>query len=248
MTYDTEAQIRKLKRSKNLPAHIAIIMDGNGRWAQKKRLPRLAGHRASRESVRAVVRSSAKIGIKYLTLYAFSLENWNRPRAEVNGLMGFFRRVLREEHEELNDNGVQLRVMGRMELLQEQTRKTVKQAISKLAHNERLVLTLALSYGGRAEIIDAARAAARDSLKGKLDPEKMDENLFRNYFYDPDLPDPDLLIRTSGEMRVSNFLLWQIAYSEIFVTSVLWPDFREKDLIESIKAYQARDRRYGLIT
>jgi undecaprenyl diphosphate synthase len=248
MAQDIENQIRDLKQSGNLPIHIAVIMDGNGRWAKKRRLPRLAGHRAGRESVRTVVRTCAKIGIKYLTLYAFSLENWQRPKREVSGLMSFFRQVLKEEYRELNDNGVQLRAVGRLDMLPGNTRRALQDTMAKLAHNTKLILTLALSYGGRAELLDAVRSLAREVGEGKLDVESVDEEVFRRYLYDPSVPDPDLLIRTSGEMRVSNFLLWQIAYTEIYVTDVLWPDFRERDLIESIKAYQKRERRFGLIT
>lgn len=248
MTYEIDKQIAQLRRSKNLPSHVAIIMDGNGRWAQKRKLPRLAGHRASRESVRSVVRTSAQIGISYLTLYAFSLENWQRPKTEVAGLMTFFKRVLSEEYGELNKNGVQLRAIGRLDLLPQKTREALERTIEKLKNNDRLVLTLAISYGGRAEILDAVNRIAEQVRAGAILPGEIDSSAFSSCLYDPSLPDPDLLIRTSGEMRISNFLLWQIAYTEIFVTSTLWPDFRGKDLIESIKDYQKRERRFGLIT
>jgi len=246
MGHDIEAQIAELKSSGNLPKHVAIIMDGNGRWARKRHLPRLAGHRAGREPVRMSVRTCAKLGIEYLTLYTFSLENWNRPRAEVKGLMAFLEDVLKAEYLELDQNGVRLRIMGRTDMLPEGTKKTLSETMGKLEHNRGLVLTLALSYGGRAEIVDAARRIARESLEGKMDAEEITEERFRDFLYQPELPDPDLLIRTSGELRVSNFLLWQIAYSEIYVTDVLWPDFKEEHLLDGIREFTRRERRYGL--
>lgn len=246
MPSETEQQIQKLKRSKNLPAHIAIIMDGNGRWANRRKLPRLEGHRVGRESVRAVVRSCAKIGISYLTLYTFSLENWQRPSEEVGGLMFFLEEVLDKEYLELNENGVRLRVIGRVDMLPESTRRALDRTVAKLRGNDRLTLTLGISYSGRAEIVDAAKKIAEAVNNRKLLVEDITEETFRGYLYDPELPDPDLLIRTSGEMRISNFLLWQVAYSEIYVTDVLWPDFREKQLLDSIVAYQKRERRFGL--
>jgi undecaprenyl diphosphate synthase len=246
MHYDIDAQIEELKRSKSLPRHVAIIMDGNGRWAKKRGQPRIEGHRVGRESVRTVVRTTARIGIPFLTLYTFSLENWQRSEDEVQGLMIILEEVLRHEYEELNDNGVQLRAIGRLDRLPETTRAALDDTMARLSHNSRLTLTLALSYGGRAEIVDAARRIALEARAGTLDPDDIDDSTFRRALYDPEVPDPDLLVRTSGEMRVSNFLLWQIAYSEILVTDVLWPDFRERELIESIKSYQKRERRFGL--
>jgi undecaprenyl diphosphate synthase len=246
MRIDIDARIEKLKASNNLPRHVAIIMDGNGRWAKKRHLPRLQGHRVGRESVRTVVRTAAKIGIPYLTLYTFSLENWKRSKEEVGGLMMFLEEVLRAEFEELDENGVQLHAIGRLDMLPANTRHSLDDTMAKLAKNKRLVLTLALSYGGRAEIVDAARRIAEKVKTGEIDALDIDENTFRRALYEPETPDPDLLIRTSGESRVSNFLLWQIAYAEILVTDVLWPDFREKELIESIEAYQRRERRFGL--
>lgn len=246
MANNIEAQIENFKSSPNLPSHIAIIMDGNGRWAKKRHLPRLAGHRAGREPVRMCVRTCARIGIKYLTLYTFSLENWQRPGDEVEGLMSFLEDVLVKEYLELNENNVRLQVMGRTELLPASTRRVLAEAIEKLAHNDGLVLNLALSYGGRAEIVDAVKKMSEEVKSGKLAADDVTEDEFRKYLYKPDLPDPDLMIRTSGELRISNFLLWQIAYSEIFVTDVLWPDFKEEHLFEGIRAYQKRDRRYGL--
>jgi undecaprenyl diphosphate synthase len=243
---DLDAQIESLKAADNLPRHIAVIMDGNGRWAKQRHLPRLAGHRAGTEPVRKCVRTSARIGIEYLTLYTFSLENWSRPKAEVAGLMHFLEETLRKEVLELDENGVRLNAIGRLDLLPPATRKALDRSIEKLAKNRGLVLTLALSYGGRAELIDAARRLCARVAAGELRAEDVDEARLRDCLYDPSLPDPDLLVRTSGELRVSNFLLWQIAYAEIWVTDVLWPDFSEADLIQGIRAFQERDRRFGL--
>jgi undecaprenyl diphosphate synthase len=243
---DIEAQIEELKGSKNLPEHVAIIMDGNGRWARNRQLPRLAGHRAGREPVRMCVRTCAKLGVKYLTLYTFSLENWSRPQGEVKGLMMFLEDVLKTEYLELNENGVRLAVMGRTDMLPESTRAALAETIDKLSANDRLTLTLAISYGGRAEITDAVRRIAQEVAEGALAPDDVTEERFHDFLYKPDTPDPDLLIRTSGELRVSNFMLWQIAYSEIYVTDVLWPDFSEEHLLASIREYTRRDRRYGL--
>jgi undecaprenyl diphosphate synthase len=241
-----EAQIQELKSDKNLPEHVAIIMDGNGRWAKKRNLPRLAGHRAGREPVRMCVRTCAKVGVKYLTLYTFSLENWKRPQHEVEGLMMFLEDVLKTEYLELNENGVRLSVIGRIDMLLPSTRAALSETIDKLSGNDRLNLTLAISYGGRAEIADAARKISEEIRDGKLAPDDITEERFRDFLYDPGIPDPDLLIRTSGELRISNFLLWQIAYSEIYVTDVLWPDFGEEHLLQGIRDFTRRDRRYGL--
>lgn len=246
MKSDIDDLIERLKISKNLPQHIAVIMDGNGRWAEKRHLSRLEGHREGRESVRAVVRTAAKIGIPYLTLYTFSLENWQRSQDEVDGLMLLLEEVLRREFEELNSNGVQLRAIGRLDLLPAATRRALDETMAKLQHNSHLVLTLAISYGGRAEIVDAMRRIAERVRTGETDIADIDEDAIRSALYAPEVPDPDLLVRTSGEMRVSNFLLWQIAYAEILVTDVLWPDFREAELIEGITAFQKRERRFGL--
>jgi undecaprenyl diphosphate synthase len=246
MRSDIDSQIGQLKKSADLPRHVAIIMDGNGRWAKKRHLPRLEGHRRGRESVRAVVRTAAKIGIPYLTLYTFSLENWQRSKDEVDGLMVLLEQALRAEYEELDENGVQLRAIGRLDLLPTNTRRALDETVEKLRKNRNLVLTLALSYGGRAEIVDAVRKIAGEVSRGEVDGGRIDEAVVRNALYDPEVPDPDVLVRTSGEMRISNFLLWQIAYTEIVVTDIFWPDFREAEFIESIKAYQKRERRFGL--
>jgi len=240
-----EEQIEKLKNSENLPRHIAIIMDGNGRWAKKRNLPRLEGHRVGRESVRTAVRTCAKLGISYLTLYTFSLENWQRSAEEVEGLMALLETVLDVEYPELNENRVRLRAIGRLDMLPDSTREALDKTIKLLEKNDGMVLTLAISYGGRAEIVDAARRIAKAVERKTVRVEDIDSDIFKSHLYDSDLPDPDLLFRTSGEMRVSNFLLWQIAYSEIYVTDVLWPDFREQELFDSITAYQKRERRFG---
>ena len=246
MSKDIDAQIRELKATRNLPRHIAIIMDGNGRWAKKRRLPRLAGHRAGTEPVRVCVRTCARLGIEYLTLYTFSAENWNRPKAEVAGLMRVLEEVLRKEVAELDQNDVRLNAIGRLDMLPAAARRTLDSARRQLSDNTGLVLTLALSYGGRVEILDACRKLAERVEAGELEPGAVDEAAFRGALYDPALPDPDLLIRTSGELRISNFLLWQIAYTEIWVTEVLWPDFTALDLLEAVRAFQKRNRRYGI--
>ena len=245
---DIDREIERLKSTHALPDHIAVIMDGNGRWAKKRRLPRIAGHKVGRESVRVAVRTCAKLGIPFLSLYTFSLENWQRPLKEVNALMRFLGTVLRSEYLELKDNNIRLRAMGRLDLLPATTRKTLDETIESLSSNDGMILNLCLSYGGRAEIVDAARKIAADAATGGLDPGSLDENMFKGYLYSPDIPDPDLLIRTSGEMRISNFLLWQLAYTEIVVTDVLWPDFREQHIFDAIDEYIGRERRFGDIS
>lgn len=224
-----------------LPQHIAIIMDGNGRWAKKRGLPRIFGHRAGTESVRETVRACAELGLQALTLFAFSTENWSRPRTEVKALMRLLCTTLRREVAELDKNHVRLSAIGRIGDLQKEVQQELKNAIKKLEHNQGLHLTLALNYGGRQELLDAMNKILRSGVK------KLDENTFRQYLYTHGLRDPDLLIRTSGEMRISNFLLFQTAYSEFYSTPTLWPDFRRKDLYESILEYQARERRFGNI-
>ncbi|HEX6790932.1 MAG TPA: isoprenyl transferase [Candidatus Krumholzibacteria bacterium] len=245
MTNDIDERIRALKATRDLPRHIAIIMDGNGRWAKKRHRPRIVGHHAGAEPVRKCVRACAKLGVTHLTLYTFSIENWTRPRTEVIGLMAFLEEVLRREVLELNENNVRLNAIGRLDALPEATRRTVDRSIEALAANTGLVLTLCLSYGGRAEIVDAARALASRAVAKEIAPGDIDETMFGGAMYDPSIPDPDLLIRTSGELRVSNFLLWQIAYSEIWVTDVLWPDFSDAHLLDAIEDYMKRERRYG---
>jgi undecaprenyl diphosphate synthase len=224
-----------------LPAHVAIIMDGNGRWAAQRRLPRVEGHRAGIDSVRDVVETSARLGIDVLTLYAFSVENWKRPRAEVNTLMMLLKRYIRLELGTLLKNNIRFHVIGRSEELAPDVQDELEAGIRQTAANTGMWFNIALNYGGRAEIVDAARKA----LAAGLSPDALDERRFSQFLYTAGQPDPDLLIRTSGEMRVSNFLLWQIAYSEIWVTDTLWPDFRRHDLLHALLAYQKRDRRYG---
>lgn len=238
----------RLIRADALPRHVAIIMDGNGRWAERRGLDRNEGHRAGIESVRAVVRAAHELGIPQLTLYAFSTENWSRPKGEVDALMGLLERYLDAEIDEIDRNGIQVRAMGRLERLPASVRAKLDHAICRTRDNREMVTLFALSYGGRSEIVDAARRLAREVEQGKLDPEQIDEKVFSEYLYAPDLPDPDLLIRTGGESRVSNFLLWQIAYAEIHVAEVMWPDFRKSDLVEAILSFQNRERRYGLIS
>jgi undecaprenyl diphosphate synthase len=224
-----------------LPAHVAIIMDGNGRWASQRHLPRVEGHRAGIDSVRDVVETSARLGIDVLTLYAFSVENWKRPRAEVNMLMMLLKRYIRLELPTLLKNNIRFRVIGRTEELSVDVQHELDLGIAKTSANTGMLFNIALNYGGRAEIVDAARRAIASGMPA----DDLDERRFGDFLYTAGQPDPDLLIRTSGEMRVSNFLLWQIAYAEIWVTDTLWPDFRRRDLLDAIVAYQKRDRRYG---
>jgi undecaprenyl diphosphate synthase len=224
-----------------LPAHVAVIMDGNGRWAAQRHLPRVQGHRSGIASVRAVVESSARLGIPVLTLYAFSVENWKRPATEISTLMMLLKRYLRLELNTLMTNNIRFRVIGRPEDLAADVRRELDLAQEKTAGNSGMLFNIALNYGGRAEIVDAARRAMASGIR----PDDLDERTFAEFLYTAGQPDPDLLIRTSGEMRVSNFLLWQIAYAEIWVTDTLWPDFRCQHLLEAILAYQKRERRYG---
>ena len=233
-------------RADALPHHVAVIMDGNGRWAERRGLDRIEGHRAGIESVRAVVRATHELGVRQLTLYAFSTENWSRPQGEIDELMRLLERYLESELDEVHRNGIRVRAIGRLERLPDSARAKLDDALRRTRDNDEMDLVFALSYGGRTEIVDAARKLAREVEQGKLDAEAIDEKLFAACLYDPELSDPDLLIRTGGESRVSNFLLWQIAYAEIHVTEVMWPDFRKNDLVEAILAYQSRERRYGL--
>ena len=227
-----------------LPQHIAVIMDGNGRWAAQRHLPRVEGHRAGIDSVRDIVETSERIDIRVLTLYAFSVENWKRPVTEVSTLMMLLKRYLRLELNTLLGNNIRFRVIGREEELAPDIRRELQMAEEKTTANSGMLFNIALNYGGRAEIVEAAKRI----IAAGIAPADLDEQRFADFLYTAGQPDPDLLIRTSGEMRVSNFLLWQIAYAEIWVTDTLWPDFRKKDLLEAILAYQKRDRRYGGIT
>ena len=224
-----------------LPSHIAIIMDGNGRWAAQRHLPRVEGHRAGIESVRDAVETSARLGIGALTLYAFSVENWKRPVTEVTALMTLLKRYLRLELDAINRNNIRFRVIGRTDELSPDVLQELEAGQEATARNTGMLFNIALNYGGRAEIVDAARRAIQAGVRA----EDLDERKFAEFLYTAGQPDPDLLIRTSGEMRVSNFLLWQIAYAEIWVTDTLWPDFRRRHLLEAVLAYQKRDRRYG---
>jgi undecaprenyl diphosphate synthase len=224
-----------------LPAHVAIIMDGNGRWAGQRLLPRVEGHRAGITAVREVIETSARLGIEVLTLYAFSMENWKRPRAEVSTLMSLLKRYIRSELNTLLTNNIRFRTIGRREELGADVQTELANAEARTASNTGMLFNIALNYGGRAEIVDAARRAIAEGIS----PDALDEQHFGRLLYTGGQPDPDLLIRTSGEMRVSNFLLWQIAYAEIWVTDTLWPDFRRRHLLDAILDYQKRERRYG---
>jgi undecaprenyl diphosphate synthase len=229
-----------------LPAHIAIIMDGNGRWAGRRRLPRVAGHKAGIGPVRSTVETCARLGVKTLTLYAFSVENWKRPRAEVETLWRLLRYYLKQELPELQKNDIRLQAIGRLEALPSQVRRELEAAADATSSNRGLLVNLAINYGGRAEIVDAINAVLDMArLDGSLASLKFDEELISTNLYTAACPDPDLLIRTSGEMRISNFLLWQIAYAELYVTETLWPDFSRTDLLRAVLEYQKRDRRYG---
>ncbi len=228
-----------------LPTHVAIIMDGNGRWAKKRGLPRVMGHRAGMESVRVVVRKARELGIKVLTLYAFSKENWRRPKDEVGALMGLLETYLRKEVDDLDRQGIALRTIGETEMLPKNIQALLKESIQRTAKNQGMILNLALSYGGRAEITRATRLIAEACLRGDLSPDEITEEMFAQYLYTAGLPDPDLLIRTSGEQRISNFLLYQCAYTEFYITPVLWPDFREEEFMAALRDYARRERRFG---
>ncbi|MGI9952015.1 isoprenyl transferase [Moorellaceae bacterium AZ2] len=228
-----------------LPRHLAIIMDGNGRWALSRGLPRAAGHRAGVEALREVVKACLEWGIGVLTVYAFSTENWKRPQAEVDALMNLLVEYLGREVQELHEQGVQIRAIGRLHELPLEARQKLQQAMELTAGNQRLVLNLALNYGGRAELVDACAALVRDVQAGKVMPGEIREEVLESYLYTAGLPDPDLLIRAAGEMRLSNFLLWQSAYTELWVTSTLWPDFRREDLLAALQDYARRERRFG---
>jgi undecaprenyl diphosphate synthase len=228
-----------------LPAHIAVIMDGNGRWAARRNQPRVAGHRAGAEAVRATVEATARLNIPYLTLYAFSTENWKRPRCEVDALMALLKEFLRKEIKTLKRNNIRFQTIGREQELDPAIRNEVMRARRETASCTGLLLTVALNYSGRTEIVEVCKRLIAETIALSRNPNSIDESDFERHLFTADMPDPDLLIRTSGEMRISNFLLWQIAYSEIYVTEKLWPDFRQADLFEAIIAFQKRERRYG---
>lgn len=229
-----------------LPKHIAIIMDGNGRWAIKRNLPRAAGHQQGIESVRDIVKASSQLGIGYLTVYAFSMENWKRPHMEISILMSLLKQYLINEIDELDANNVRLCAIGKLNALPKPVQKILSKAIERTSKNTGLTLTLALSYSGRWDIIRAVQMIALDARRGNLSPEDINEELFSKYLLTSHIPEPDLLIRTSGEMRLSNYLLWESAYSEIYITNLLWPDFRRTDLYDALENYMNRERRYGM--
>jgi len=238
---DPDAALARQVAFDRLPAHVAIIMDGNGRWASQRHLPRVEGHRAGIEAVRDTVECAARLGIQVLTLYAFSVENWKRPVTEVSTLMMLLKRYLRSELGTLLRNEIRFRVIGRIDELAPDIKSELNEAIARTSGNRGMLFNIALNYGGRAEIVDAARRAIEAGVRA----EDLDESRFASFLYTAGQPDPDLMIRTSGEMRVSNYLLWQIAYAEIYVTDTLWPDFRRRHLIDAVLAYQKRERRYG---
>jgi undecaprenyl diphosphate synthase len=244
----SEEELLASVRKGPLPSHVAIIMDGNGRWAEQRYLPRVAGHREGIHSVREVLTLARELNIKFLTIYAFSLENWRRPQDEIDELMILLETYLRKEVKTLMEHQIRFRTIGRTDQLPRSVVRLIKKVEQQTAQNKEMVLTTALSYGGRAEIVDAAARIAEDVESGKISSEKIDETLFSQYLYTTDLPDPDLMIRTSGETRISNFLLWQLAYTELYFTKTLWPDFRRKDFLMALYDYQQRERRFGLVS
>ncbi len=237
----------ELRRRGEIPRHIAIIMDGNGRWARSRGIARLMGHRAGREAVREVVRGCVALRVEVLSLYTFSIENWKRPRREVQALMTILRDTLRGEREELRQNNVRLQVIGRPADLPGPVQREIERTEDYLSGSTGLLLLIALSYSGRAELVDAVRRILEDQRRSPVPPASVDEELLASYLYTAGLPDPDLLIRTSGEMRISNFLLWQLAYTELWITDTLWPDFRRRHLYRAVADYQTRERRFGRV-
>ena len=231
--------------AKNIPGHVAIIMDGNGRWASLRGLPRIAGHRAGVKSVREVIEAAKESGVGILTLYTFSTENWKRPKNEVATLFKLLENYIDSQADALVKNNIRLFIIGRLEGLPDSVRDKLKNIVDRTKDNTALVLNLALNYGARTEIVDAARAIVKDCASGRVKPEEIDEKIFSSYLYTKDLPDPDLLIRTSGEMRLSNFLLWQLSYSELYISKKLWPDFKRRDFLKAVEEYKKRRRRYG---
>jgi undecaprenyl diphosphate synthase len=229
----------------SLPRHVAVIMDGNGRWAKQRGLPRIEGHRQGAESARTIIRTAGELGVKYLTLYAFSAENWNRPKDEVDALMKYLIHYLKTETPELNKNNVRLEVIGQIYRLPENVQEHLKKSIATLSKNSGLTLVMALSYGSRIEIVDAVRRIAEKARDSKLEPADINEEVISQHLWTRNIPDPDLLIRTSGEMRVSNFLLWQISYAELVITPTLWPDFRKPQFFAALEEYARRHRRFG---
>ncbi len=240
--------LQQLRVGGNIPKHVAVIMDGNGRWAQQRGLPRHAGHREGMKSVREALEGSIEVGIEVLTLFAFSTENWKRPPREISALMGLLELYARKERAELVRQGVQVHVLGELDRLSSRTRRAVNGIMEGTAGGKKLRLNLMISYSGRREIIQAVRSLARDVSEGTRDPEDIDDEAFQGVLFTHGLPDPDLLVRTSGEFRISNFMLWQLAYTEIHITPVLWPDFTRQDLFAAILDFQKRERRFGRVT
>lgn len=247
MNSNPSSSIHKDLDPQNLPFHVAIIMDGNGRWAKKRLLNRIKGHEKGSESVRAIVRASREIGIRILTLYAFSTENWQRPQTEIYALMTLLKKFLISEQKEMLDNNIRLNTIGQTERLPEDVRRELQKNMMLTRKNDGLILNLALSYGGRAEIVRAVKEIAIKAKDGRIDPDSITPDLISKHLYTAEMPDPDLLIRTSGEMRISNFLLWQLAYTEIFITDTLWPDFGKDEFMRILKNYQQRERRFGKV-
>jgi undecaprenyl diphosphate synthase len=237
-----------LKKSGEIPKHIAIIMDGNGRWAKKRGLPRVAGHKRGVDTVKEIVEACAEIGVKFLTLYTFSTENWKRPKDEVSTLMRLLLNSLRNRVNELNDNDIRLTTIGNIDALPVAVRKQLEFDIERTKNNKKMVLNLALSYSGRWELLEAIKQISNSAVQGKIKSKDIDEKIVSSFLTTRDIPDPDLVIRTSGEFRVSNFLLWQIAYSEFIITETLWPDFSKFDLYDAIKIFQKRERRFGKVS
>lgn len=243
----SEAELIARLEDDLLPKHLAIIMDGNGRWAELRGLPRIAGHTEGIKSVREIITLCRELGIGALTIYAFSQENWNRPAPEINALMRLLEQYLQSERDSLIEQGIRFQAIGRVDSLPSSALNWIRRVEKETAHLGKLVLTVALSYGGRSEIVDAVRRVAQDCKQGKMQPEAIDENLLDGYLSTRGLPDPDLLIRTSGEFRISNFLLWQLAYTEMYFTPTLWPDFRRRELLLALLEYQRRERRFGRV-
>lgn len=240
--------LAKIRLNGAVPRHVAIIMDGNGRWARERHLPRALGHRNGMKAVREAVEGSIQAGLEVLSLFAFSQENWQRPATEVTALMSLLEEYIEREKAELITNGVRVRVLGDLERLSKTARDAVDGVIQATAHNDRLTVQLFISYGARAELVRAARRLAEAAADGRLDPADIDEDVFRTHLYTNGSPDPDLLIRTSGEQRISNFMLWQLAYTELHIIPVMWPDFTRRDLFAAILEYQSRERRFGKVT
>ncbi len=241
-------EIERVKAKGNIPEHIAIIMDGNGRWAKKRNLPRVAGHHQGVESVRQIVETCVNLGVKILTLYTFSTENWKRPKEEVSTLMRLMVKSLKDETDELHKNKIKLIAIGDLNSLPNIVREELTQAMGKTCNNDKMILNLALSYSGRWELVEAIKNISKQVLENKLNPNEINEEIISKNLLTAGMKDPDLLIRTSGEFRISNFLLWQLAYTEIFISDVFWPDFRCANLLEAVKNYQKRERRFGLVS